>query len=134
MQILKFINMEPPSAAVHFFHLGIFPSLVEGSFRRSFVFICIPQRSSSTAKAHGCSCPAIPGTESTLDHVQIMGLSVCTIYCPPKTGFFSLRLKFFLRKSICIPQNGEKIHHLATAFVKYCQYLAEHASFSLLHP
>lgn len=37
--------MEPPSAAVYFFHLNLPSSLL-------FIFICIPKRSSSTGKKH----------------------------------------------------------------------------------
>ena len=70
-----------------------------------FVFICILKRSSSkkiTQKyTNRCSCP--PATANVCerkqtDHVQIMGLSVCTIYCPLSTRFLYKFFIFFLHR------------------------------------
>lgn len=131
MQIWKFINMEPPSAAIPFKML---------SSLALFVFICILERSSSLGetKTH-TGAKALPHflcLPWKIDHVQIMGLSVCTIYCPPSTRFLYKKFshvflsarccKLHERKSICIQKRKEFfIIWQRQRLMKYCQYLCE---------
>lgn len=102
MQIRKFINMEPPDAAVprvYSFHLR--DARVSSPFRihlysatfiiALFLFPVPPFKEEARCKTdvYTCACSAVLPSERKpgADHVQIMGLSACTIYCPPSTRF-----------------------------------------------
>jgi hypothetical protein len=88
--------MEPPDAAVprvYSFHLR--DARVSSPFRihlYSATFIIaplslIPRLFSPEAKTHTAVVVLLARRDGEGDHVQIMGLSVCTIYCPPPTRF-----------------------------------------------
>lgn len=92
--------MEPPSAAAYFFHLKFFsPSL--GAFHihlysATFIIALFPfpvppfkEEARCKTDVYTCACSAVLPSERKpgADHVQIMGLSACTIYCPPSTRF-----------------------------------------------